>query len=116
MSKEVTVPGDLISGAVKIGNILFTAGMTGGPGDTETQIRNTIKKLKETLEKSGTSLENVVKATVYLEDLEDRGKYLNQIWKETFPKDPPARTTIQAGLGGVIKVEIEAIAVIPEQY
>jgi len=115
MSRKLVAPGSLISGAIVVGNLVFTAGMTGGSGDTETQIRNTFQRLKEVLEKAGTSLENVVKATVYLTDLSDREKYLNKIWKEMFPENPPARTCIQVGLAGDTKVEIEMIAVIPEK-
>ncbi|MEM2876230.1 MAG: RidA family protein [Candidatus Bathyarchaeia archaeon] len=115
MSRKVVSPGDLISGAIVVGDLVFTAGMTGGSGDTETQIRNTFSRLKDVLEKAGTSMENVVKATVYLTDLADRERYLNKIWKEMFPKNPPARTCIQAGLAGDTKVEIEMIAVIPKK-
>ncbi len=115
VSRKVIEPGDLISGAVVVGNLVFTAGMTGGSGDTETQIRNTFKRLKEVLEKAGTSFEHVVKGTVYLKDLSDREKYLNKIWKEMFPNNPPARTCIEVGLAGDTRVEIELIAVIPEK-
>jgi len=107
MSKKV------IPGAVIVGNMVYTSGMTGGPGDVETQIRNTLKKLKETLEAAGTSFENVVKATVYLADLNDRERYLNKIWRETFPENPPARTCVQVGLAPGTAVEIEMVAVIP---
>jgi len=115
VSRKVVSPGDLVSGAVVVGDLVFTAGMTGDSGDTGTQIRTIFKNMKEVLEKAGSSLENVVKATVYLVDLSDREKYLNKIWKEMFPKNPPARTTVQAGLAGNTKVEIEVIAVIPKK-
>ena len=105
----------VIEGAVIVGNLVFTSGITGRPGDVETQIRNTLNKLKSILEAAGTSFENVVKATVYLADLNDRERYLNKIWQETFPKNPPARTCIQAGLAPGTFVEIEMVAVIPEK-
>ena len=116
LSRFVVGNRGLISGANVVGNLVFTSGMTGGSkGDAETQIRNTFSRLKEALEKAGTSFENVLKATVYLTDLSDREKYLNKIWKETFPENPPSRTCIQVGLAGNLKVEIEMIAVIPEK-
>jgi len=87
--------------------------MTGEPGDTETQIRRTLQKLREALEARGASLRNVVKANVYLTDLADRERYLNPIWRETFGRDFPARTCIQAGLAPGIAVEIEFIAALP---
>ena len=114
MKRKVIAPGDLISGANIIGNLVYTAGMTGGLDDTETQVRNTFQRLQEVLEKAGTSMDNVLKATVYLADLSDKSKYLNVIWKEYFPTNPPSRTCIQAIVGEGIKIEIEMIAFIPE--
>lgn len=107
MSKKV------IPGANIVGNLVFTSGMTGRPGDVETQISFTLKKLKSVLESAGTSFENVVKATVYLADLNDRERYLNKIWRETFPENPPSRTCVQVGLAPDDLVEIELVAVIP---
>jgi len=109
MSKKV------IQGAVLVGNLVFTSGITGRPGDTETQIKNTLNRLKSIFEKAGTSFKNVIKATVYLADLSYRERYLNKIWRETFPENPPARTCVQAGLPPKTAVEIEMVAVIPEK-
>ena len=96
-----------------VGNLVFTSGLTGRPGDAEAQIRNTFDKLSSVLEDAGTSIRNIVKATIYLTDLEDRARYLNDIWSEIFPENPPARTCVQAGLSPNTAVEIEAIAIIP---
>jgi len=101
----------LLPDAVEVGDLVFTSGMTGEPGDTDTQIRNTIEKLRAALEAHGSSLRNVIKGNVYLTDLNDREKYLNKIWKETFGERSPARTCVQAGLAPGIAVEIEFIAV-----
>jgi len=103
----------LISEAVVVGNMVFTCGMTGEPGDVETQIKKTLGKLKVALERNGTSFDHVAKATVYLADLRDRERYLNDIWRETFSENPPARTCVQAGLAPGVAVEIELIAIIP---
>ena len=103
-----------IRGATIIGDLVFTSGMSGGTGDVETQIRTSLGKLEAALNEAGTSFENVVKATVYLADLNDRPKYLNPIWKETFGENRPSRTCIEASLGLGVAVEIELIAVIPK--
>jgi 2-iminobutanoate/2-iminopropanoate deaminase len=105
----------VIGRAVKVGNLVFLSGMTGAPGDPGTQIRNIFGKISKTLEEAGSSLENVVNATVYLTDLNDRPKYLNPIWKEFFPVNPPTRTCIQAGLNPPAVAEITVIATIPEE-
>lgn len=109
MSKKV------VQGGVIAGDLFFTGGMIGTPGDTETQIKNTMSRLKAALEGAGTSFENVVKATVYLTDIGDRERYLNKIWKETFPQNPPARTCVQIGLAPGVNVEIEMVAVLPRK-
>ena len=102
-----------VRGASIVGNLVFTSGRSGGKGDVETQIRNSLKRLEEALKEAGTTLDHVVKATVYLADLGDRPKYLNPIWADTFKENRPARTCIQAYLGEGVAVEIEFIAVIP---
>lgn len=80
-----------------------------------TQIKKTFDKLRAVLEEAGTTFDSVIKATVYLADLKDRERYLNDVWRETFPKNPPARTCIQAGLAPDTSVEIELVAMIPEK-
>lgn len=105
----------LISDVRVVGNLVFTKGFTGKPGDAATQITRTLEKLKAALEAAGTSMDHVLKATVYLADLRDRERSLNPIWRATFPDHPPARTCVQAGLSPGTLVEIEAIAHIPEK-
>ncbi len=107
--------GKLISDYVIVGNLVFTSGMTGGPGDVETQIKNTFEKLRKTLKQAGTSFENVVKANVYLADISDRKRYLNDLWRQNFPDNPPARTCVQAGMDPGVAVEIEMIARLPKE-
>ena len=100
----------LISRVVRVGNLLFLSGMSGGSGDVKTQIKNTFERIKATLEGAGSSMSNVVKATVYLADLNHRGQYFNDIWREYFPDNPPARTCVQVVLAPEVYVEIEVIA------
>jgi enamine deaminase RidA (YjgF/YER057c/UK114 family) len=94
----------------KVGNTIYTSGMTGRPGDVPTQIRNVVEKLKVTLEEAGGSLETVAKANVYLSDISFKDRYLNEIWNEYFGTHPPARTTVQAGMDTDTYVEIELVA------
>jgi len=96
----------------KIGSTVYTSGVTAKPGDVPTQIRNTFEKLKAILQEAGTSFDRVVKVNIYLSDLSFREQYLNQIWNEYFgnQQSPPSRTTVEAGLGADVFVEIEMIA------
>ncbi len=100
----------LISKFVKSGKFIFLSGMSGGKGDPKTQIENTFEKIKVTLGEAGSSMENVVKATVYLSDLKYRQLYLNDMWRSYFPENPPTRTCVQAGLAEGIIVEITTVA------
>ena len=107
-----------VQGGVIAGKLFFTSGTAAypeKPGDTETQIRQTMENLKKSLENAGTSMENVVKGTVFLQDLNDRERYLNKIWAEYFPENRPARTCIGGVDIGIYSVEIELVAVIPEK-
>lgn len=107
-----------VKGGVIAGKLFFTSGTASypeKPGDTETQIRQTMENLKKSLENAGTSMENVVKGTVFLQDLNDRERYLNKIWAEYFPENRPARTCIGGVDIGNYSVEIELVAVIPEK-
>jgi len=103
-----------IRGATIVGDLVFTSGMTGEGEDVETQIRSALARLEGFLREAGTSMEHVVKATVYLADIEDRPKHLNPIWAETFKENRPSRTCVQAYMGQGKAVEIELVAVIPK--
>lgn len=107
-----------VKGGVVVGNLFFSSGRACDPekpGDTETQIKQTMENLKKTVEEAGTSMANVIKATVYLKDLKDRERYLNKIWAEYFPTGGPARTCIGGVDIGIYAVEIEMIALIPSK-
>jgi len=109
------------SPAVAAGNLLFVSGQ--GPmardgsgvvrGTFEEETRLTLDNLKTVLEDAGSSLEQVVKATVFLADMGNFGKF-NEVYSAYFPENPPARTCIQAGrLPLDFQVEVEAIALLP---
>jgi 2-iminobutanoate/2-iminopropanoate deaminase len=76
------------------------------------QVRQTLRNLQIMLKGVGADLEDVVKINAYLADLTRFPEY-NEIYKEFFPTEPPARTTIGCALYG-IHVEIDCIAVLPE--
>jgi enamine deaminase RidA (YjgF/YER057c/UK114 family) len=94
----------------KVGQFVFTSGITGEPGDPETQIRNIMKIARERLAQAGASIETVFKVNVFLSDITLREKYLNPEWKKVFPKDPPLRTTVQVGFAEGIYAELEFVA------
>ncbi|HTW78046.1 MAG TPA: RidA family protein [Terracidiphilus sp.] len=109
------------SQAVRCGNLVFTAGqgpldpVTGNivPGGIREQAARTFENLKAILEAAGTSLNRVVKANVYLKDLNDFSA-MNAVYASYFEgasEGLPARTTVEvARLPRDILVEIEMIA------
>ena len=110
------------SAAVAAGGLLFVSGQVAldpggsGPqkGSFEDEARSALSNLKAVLEDAGSDLEHVVKVNVYLADM-DRFGDLNEIYREFFPADQPARTCIQAGrLPLDFQIEVEAIAVLPQ--
>lgn len=108
------------SQAVLVNGMLFTSGVipidpetnTLVQGDVETQTRQAIGNLKNLIEASGSSMEKVVKTTVFIKDMNDFGK-INDIYKEFFTSDFPARSCVEvARLPKDVLIEIEAIAVV----
>ncbi len=108
------------SQAIQISPLVYTAGQLGMDPETKTlveggiqaQTRQALKNLKAVLEAAGSSLELVVKTTVFLQDINDF-KAMNEVYAEFFKTDPPARSAVEVAalpLGGM--VEIEAIAVV----
>jgi 2-iminobutanoate/2-iminopropanoate deaminase len=80
-------------------------------GDVAAQTRQVLTNLSAVLKTADSSLDRVVKTTVFLKDM-DQFKVMNAVYAEFFPSDPPARSTIEVAalpLGAL--VEIEAIAV-----
>lgn len=80
-------------------------------GDISIQTRRALDSLSEVLKASGSSLEDVVKTTVFLADIEDFPA-VNKVFEELFPSNPPARSVVQvSALPKGARLEIEAIAV-----
>jgi 2-iminobutanoate/2-iminopropanoate deaminase len=85
-------------------------------GDIRHETELTLLNIKRVLEAAGTGLDRIVKCSVYLKDINDFAA-LNEVYEKFFPNESqrPARVTVQAVLGSNIKVEIDAIAELPEQ-
>ena len=118
--------------AFRVGDLIFAAGQlptdfrNGIPSEARTdpnfpfygsdikkRTHYVLKNLRKTFEAAGSSLDNVVKAQVFLEDLDDFNAF-DEVWKEYF-KVPPARTTV--GTTGLLvkdaRIEIDLIAYVP---
>lgn len=81
-------------------------------GDVGTLTRRALENLRAVLAAAGSSLDQVVKTTVFLADMADFAA-MNAVYAEFFTNDPPARSTVQvAALPRNTRVEIEAIALV----
>ena len=79
-------------------------------GGIDIQTRRVLDNLAAALQAAGSSLDQVVKTTIFLADMDDFGT-VNTIYGEYFASEPPARATVQvARLPRDVRVEIEAIA------
>ena len=105
------------SQAITIDNLVFCSGQipltpagTLAEGDISVQTRQVLTNLKALLAASGSSLEHVLKTTVFLVDMGDFAA-MNAVYAEFFTSTPPARSTVQVSrLPRDVRVEIEAIA------
>lgn len=109
--KASAVPGAPYSPAVKIGQFIFTSGqLSDDPeADIKTQTKQVLEKIKALLEVAGSSMDNVVKCTVFLRDMNDFTS-MNDVYKGFFGEKLPARSCVEAKLLKTYKVEIEAVA------
>jgi 2-iminobutanoate/2-iminopropanoate deaminase len=107
--------------AIVAGALVYTAGQIAlipgekrlAEGGVEAETEQALENLKAVLEAAGSSLERVVKTTVYLTDMADFPK-MNAVYGRYFPADAPARATVavrQLPMNG--KVEIDAVALAP---
>jgi 2-iminobutanoate/2-iminopropanoate deaminase len=107
------------SQAVRVGNLVFTAGQPGidpATGDVagptfEAQARQAIANLSAVLEDAGTSLQRVVKVTCFVADMAAFPK-LNELFTEFFPEAPPVRSTPVVALPKGLLFSIDAIAAV----
>ena len=106
----------LFSGNTKFGNLVFIAGKGAhvAPFEIKAHTEIVLKELESELIKAGSSMEKVLKVTVYLNDIADY-KGMNEAYKGRFGKNPPVRSTIAVAKGGVpgdSLVEMDCIAYI----
>lgn len=105
---------------IRTGSFLFLSGQLGldpqtgdfVEGDVEEQTRQALLNIKNTLTDAGSSLNDVVKTTVFLNNMADFSK-MNAIYAQFFEKDPPARSTVEVAAlpkSGLVEIEVIAIA------
>ncbi|NPV82342.1 MAG: RidA family protein [Candidatus Aminicenantes bacterium] len=108
------------SEAVRVGNLLFLSGQLGrdpqtgklAEGGIEAETRQCLENIKRTLEKYGSSLDRVIKATVMLADIGEWAR-MNSVYTTYFTRNKPARSAFGvSGLAGGARVEIEVIALV----
>ena len=113
------VPAGPYSHAVVANGFVFISGQ--GPVNPETgampdafadQVRQTFENVQTILEAAGSTLDDVVKVNAYVTDL-TRFAEFNEVYKEFFQDDPPARTTVATALLSIL-VEVDCIAAISE--
>ncbi|MEQ9104452.1 MAG: Rid family detoxifying hydrolase [Rhodothermales bacterium] len=106
------------SDAVRVGNLLFLSGQVGTKpgtfelveGGTMAEARQTLENIKRVVEANGSSMDQVVKCTVMLEDMSEWGA-VNEVYREFFPDRKPARSAFGTnGLALGASMEIECIA------
>ncbi|QHV96520.1 RidA family protein [Spirosoma endbachense] len=104
----------LFSGSTKLGNLVFVAGKGyHKEGDIKVHTDEVLKELEKELIKAGSSMEKVLKVSVFLHDLNDY-KGMNEVYKGRFGSKPPVRTTVAVygGVPGDSLVEMDCIAYI----
>ncbi len=107
------------SEAVRIGDILFLTGQVGFNSDSlkiahggiKGETRQALENIKAVLEANGSDLEHVAKCTVILTDVNDFAAF-NEVFREYFPVNKPARTTFVADLVIDAKIEIDVTAAV----
>jgi 2-iminobutanoate/2-iminopropanoate deaminase len=113
-------PNGLFSPAIVTGDLVFTSGQIGIDSKTgqmveggfEAQFEQVFRNLTAVLDAAGSSIDHVVKATVFLADMNDYNT-LNELYRKKFKGDPPARTTVQVvKLPRDARIEIEMVSVL----
>ena len=111
----------VFSDGIVAGGFLFVSGQASVDfatskfvlGTIEEETHRTLQNIQSIVEAAGATLDDVVKCTVHLTDIEDFDRY-NAVYRQYFPNIKPARTTVQSVLGKGIKVEIDCIAKMPD--
>jgi len=119
MKREVIapapVPRDLpLSPAIRYGDTLYvSAQLAADAGDVGAQTRAVLEKIAAIVTAGGGELRDVLRCNVYLADIGTFAQ-MNAVYGEFFPRDPPARTTIECRMARPeILVEIDCVAAVP---
>ncbi|MGH9344573.1 MAG: RidA family protein [Terriglobia bacterium] len=115
-SSDIPKPRGVYSPAIVSDGFVFVSGQGAinpktnelALGDIRSETRQTLRNIQTILEAAGSSLKDVVRLGVFLADMKDF-EAMNEVFREFFPEDPPARSTVGAQLPK-IKIEIDAIA------
>lgn len=117
---EYINPGSSFSEVVRVGNTLYLTGKLGFKdrqlveGGIKEETRQTLENIKAVLEANGSSMDHVVKATVFLADIGEWAD-MNEVYKTFFPNNRPARSAVGvSGLARDARVEIECIAIVAQ--
>jgi 2-iminobutanoate/2-iminopropanoate deaminase len=114
-----------VQGGIRLGNLYFSSGLTGvrqearkDPlafgGDIKEQTERILQAHKSNLESMGSSLDNVLKVTVFMADVKTEKNAMNEVYARFFPKDAPARSAVGVEFPDTqTRVEIELVAWIP---
>jgi 2-iminobutanoate/2-iminopropanoate deaminase len=94
------------NGGVISQNTLYTSGKSGSGETLEAQMRDSLESIRGILKLAGMDMEHIVDAHVYLKDINQMDA-MNAVFKKYFPKNPPARTTVQ-----VIQHQLEQVQVV----
>lgn len=121
-TEKAPQPGGVYSQGIRWDNLVFTSGQvgvdpaTGRPaeGGVREQTRQVLRNVQAVLEAGGSGLDAVIKTTCFLAHIDDFAVF-NEVYREFFPTNPPARSTIAVGLVPPWLVEVEAIGVRAEQ-
>ena len=124
MDKKLIIPEGVdvnkivIAPGVQVGDVLYVSGSAGAKAgklagdDIVSQARQAMENLGVVLKAAGSSWDKVFKVNCYLVQAARDFQGWNQVWKEYFPANPPARTTVGAAIameGALIEVELIAL-------
>jgi 2-iminobutanoate/2-iminopropanoate deaminase len=122
-TNKAPAPSGSYSQAIKLGNMVYVAGTCPfqlgsgkvlSPDQIGEQTRIVLEYMSLILQEAGTSLENVVKTTAFIDNL-DKFKEYDAAYREFFNHAPPARSTIEIGkFPRGMCVEIECVAFVPD--
>ena len=112
------------SQAIRVGRFVYTAGQIAidpatsqfVPGDVSAQAEQVMKNLTAVLAAAGTSLDNVVKTTIFLRFIKDFGA-VNEVYSHFFGEGKPARSTVAVSalpLKALVEIEVVALVTQPE--